>query len=177
MSDHANIQETKNKLQSLIADLRYQKLQHYEKLTRAIEEREHIASYAMPRDEVLSNLFEAIDQSAEKFEKVMLSVVSGVARRRHATGVNRSPDLVRELGNYSQLNIDSINYFMGDIIKDRLTQYVDDMPWPGGLRNGMTDDEYYRQLKAADAKIDQLKTEHDALEHQIMSILDTHTML
>lgn len=173
----ANNKDIQTKLQTLISDLRIQKQLQYAKLNEAIAERELIASSAMPKAEILQNLFSAIDYSAEQFQKTMQSIVSGIARKRHGTGVNRSPELIREVGNYSQLNIDSINYFMGDVIKEKLIQYVDEMPWPGPAQNGIDDDEYYRQLKIADAKVDKLKAEYDEIENQIMSVLDRNQAL
>ncbi len=158
-------------IKQLIADLKKQAAAIETELERALQYRERIASTPIPKTEVLHNLFSAIDSSAAEFEKQLKYIIGSCARKRHGTGIQKSPEVIREICDYAKLNTDSINYFFGYELKAKLENFIVSMEWPGG-DEGLTQAEYSKQLADADATVDKIKAQRDELLNELRSIGD-----
>ncbi len=163
-------ESVKAQIKELIAGLREQKNLAENKLEQALQQRENIQGMPVPRVDVKRGFADAVNESARQFEETLKVIIYRRARSRDAIGVSKSPDVIRELGNYNQLNIDAINYFFGDIIKSKLNTYVDEMVY-FDVNDGMPDDEFETELDKANADIEQLKADRDALAKELESIL------
>jgi len=160
----------KNKINELIGELRAKKQEYDNRLEKALQEREDILASPIPKQEIKDNFNQAVDDSAKRFEEALRNLVHGRARRRKAIGVQRTPEVIRKQGSYSELNIDAINFFLGDIIKSKVSEFIDELDY-FGLDDGLSDEEHKKLLNKVEAKIDDIKIERDSLVEELNSIL------
>jgi hypothetical protein len=160
----------KNKIKDLINEVRGQVKTAETALENALQERENIISTPIPRQEVKDNFAYAVDRSADAFKNTLLSLVSSGARKRDAIGVNKHPDVIRKAGQYHELNIDAINFFLGDIIKVKVNDFIDNMDY-FGVTDGITELDYKDKINVVETKIDELKANRDNIVNELDSIL------
>lgn len=160
----------KQKIQELIGEVRAAVSKAESKLEAALQERENIISLPVTKQQIKNDFAYAVDTSAARFEETFNSVIAGRSRKRDATGISKSPDMIRKIGNYSELNIDAINYFFGDIIKNLTNKKIDEVEY-FGRDDGVDNLEFNELLEAAEIKVDKLKLEHDEVVAELQTIL------
>gem|GEM_PF-4194896 len=137
-------------------------------LEAALQERENIIALPIQKQQIKDDFAYAVDTSSAKFEETLNSMIAARARKRDATGIKKSPDVMRKQGNYNELNIEAINYFLGSVIKDLTNQKIDEVSF---LSDGVDDAEFEQLLETVEIKIDKLKIARDEVVGELQSIL------
>lgn len=162
--------DAKNKIKDLINEVRGQVKTAETALETALQERENIIATPIPKQEVKDNFAYAVDRSADAFKKTLMSLVSYAARKRDATGTRKQPEVIRTQGAYHELNIDAINFFLGDVIKVKVNDFIDEMDY-FGVADGVTELDYKEMINVVETKVDELKANRDSIVSELDSIL------
>lgn len=160
--------ENLQKVRTLIGSLREELQIINQNLDAAFAKRDVLAMTPFPKADLIANLEAAVDLEAEEYKRQFGNHLQYLIclRKGKRIGINKSPDPLRNIGNYSQLNIEALHYFYAKEIKAGIRALVNDLNCPEGLN----DEAYETSLKQLDAEIEQLVVERDALQTELEAI-------
>lgn len=164
------MESPQKKIKQLVDQVRQQVLQAEAKLEKALQERDNILAMPISKEEVKKNFSYAVDKSANKFQETLKNTISGRARKRNVTGIKKHPDVIRSPGQYNELNLDALNFFLGTTIKQKVSEFIDEMDY-FGVTDGIDEVEYNQLLETVDIKINELEKNRDSIISELNLIL------
>lgn len=149
------------KVKSLIATLREEANKVDENLTSALKKRDELVMAPFPKQELVENLCAAVDAEAEEYKKQFSNHLQYLIRRRGVkrSGINKSPSVIRSLGNYSEISIPALHFYHAEQIKAGIKAMVDAL----NCAEGIGDKDYEQQLAGLNREIEGLTAQRDEI--------------